>query len=393
MLYNTCMAKVLVKANVFQFYLDSYGLKAEELAKKSSIPDTKIKLWATSDSEIPVGKLRDMANVYKKHWGIFLLKEPTSHFKKPRDFRARSSRQQLGLISKLAFEEASRLIYLNHTYRHKTLSQRFVDMSSAVLSSELLAEKARSLLGVNEMLQFSWKNPEAAWNYYSTKLEENGFIVSVQELDDNVDGFIVTEQDGAAIIINSKVHNTYRKTFTLLHELGHYFQKQSALCDTSEPIHEVQSENYADDFASKLLVPASLLSTNKTVQAIANGKAITNADYAQLSKQFCISMSQVVVRLHELKLISDNERDKQLSIAEKLYRESETKRKKKLKDSKGFDPKGHERRAINRMSVPLASTLLSNYVSDKITARDFSSLMGVKVNLVGRIVDMLNERT
>ena len=68
-------------------------------------------------------------------------------------------------------------------------------------------------------------------------------------------------------------------------------------------------------------------------------------------------------------------------------------RKKKNQDKGGFDPKGHERSAINRVSVPLAASVLSSYSANNITPRDFASIMGVKVNLVGRIVTMLNERS
>src|SRR5207237_488887 len=112
-----------------------------------------------------------------------------------------------------------------------------------------------------------------------------------------------------------------------------------------------------------------------------------------ISKQFCISMSQAAMRLYDNKLITRKMLDNQLKKASRIYHEKEAAKKKKNQGKGGFDPKGHERSAINRVSVPLASSVLSSYSTEKITPRDFASILNVKVNLVGRIVTMLNERT
>ncbi len=386
------MAKVPVKAEVFKFYLESYGLEPDELAQKASIAPEKVALWNSQDTDISISLLRDMANVYKKHWGIFLLDKPPQAFKKPKDYRARSSHHHFSLTSRLAFEEANRLITIAASYSLATIDDRISSLSAKSIDAKLLASRARLILGVTASLQDSWKYPEDAWAYYHDKLEELGFVISVQALDEGVDGFTVIKDDGVAIVVNSAVKNVYRRTFTLLHELGHYFQRISAACDTTEVLHEVAAENYADTFASNLLVPASIFRSQETVIEIAVGRLATENDYSTLAKKFCISMSQVAVRLFEMKLISRSILDKQLATAEKIYRETEATKKKKMKESGGFDPNGHERKAINRVGKPLASSLLTSYKADQITARDFSSMMGVKINLVGRIENMLSER-
>lgn len=387
------MAKVQVKSEVFSFYLKSYGLDANDLSEKTGIAADKVALWESSDSEISISLLRDIANVYKKHWAIFLLHEPPKNFKRPRDYRARSSHRQFGLISRLAFEEANRLINLASTYSLPEIDGRLRKLTSQHNTPEALAATVRAVLGI-ESVQDDWKRPEDAWNYCADKLEEFGMIISLQELDDGVDGFIVIKDEGVAIVVNRKMKNIYRRTFTLLHELGHYLQGVSAACDTSEIIHEVEAESYADTFSSNILVPSKRLLFHPVVLAIAEGKIPDEEDYKILSKKYCVSMSQIAVRLFKINLISKSQLDEQLLTAERLYKEKEEEKKRKSKASGGFDPKGHERKAINRVGRPLAATLLENYRNEKITVRDFSSSMGVKINLVGRIENMLgNERS
>jgi Zn-dependent peptidase ImmA (M78 family) len=194
-------------------------------------------------------------------------------------------------------------------------------------------------------------------------------------------------------VLNKSVKSVYRKTFTLLHELAHYIQRLSAACDTYELVHEVNAEKEANIFASNVLVPQGDFNSQANVRMIASGEAATDEDYAAISKQFCISMSQAARRLYDNNLITHELLDKQLATAARIYRESEAAKKKKNQAKSGFDPKGHERSAINRVSVPLAASVLSSYSAERITPRDFASIMGVKINLVGRIVTMLNERS
>lgn len=387
------MAKVSVKSDVFNFYLKSYGIDAKYLANKSGIPLEKIEGWTKSDTEIPLGQLRTLADVYKKHWGIFVLDEPKHNFKKPRDFRARSSRHHLTLASNLAFEEANRLIEYAKDFALGNVDKSIADIKSSGVPIVTVAAKVRQLLGVTKELQSTWRHDVDAWKHYYKKIEELGFLISFQELDEGVDGFIVIKDEASVIVINKAIKSVHRKTFTLLHEVAHYIQRQSAACNTYELVHDLEAEKLASTFASNVLVPESMFNSQANVRMIASGEPATEEDYAAIAQQFCISMSQAALRLHDNNLITRRMLENQLTKARKIYLEKEAAKKKKNKDKGGFDPKGHERSAINRVGVPLAASALASYSANNITPRDFASILGVKVNLVGRIVTMLNERS
>lgn len=387
------MTKITVKSNVFNYYLKSYGVDAKYLANKSGIALEKIEGWTKADAEIPIGQLRTLAEIYKKHWGIFLLDDPKNSFKKPKDFRARSRKHHLTIASNLAFEEANRLIEYAREFSIGEIDKSIAEIKTNGVPISTLANKVRKILGVTTGLQSTWHRDVDAWKYYHKKLEELGFLISIQELDEGVDGFIVVKDEATVIVISKSVKSVYRKTFTLLHELAHYVQRLSAACDTYELVHDVEAEKIANTFASNVLVPESIFNSQPNVRMIASGEPATDEDYAAISKHFCISMSQAARRLYDNNLITRGMLDKQLITAARIYHEKEAAKKKKNQEKGGFDPKGHERSAINRVSVPLAASVLSSYSADNITPRDFASIMGVKVNLVGRIVNMLNERS
>lgn len=330
------MAKVLVKSNVFNFYLKSYGVDVKYLADKSGIPLEKIKGWSMTDTEIPLGQLRTLADIYKKHWGIFVLDGPKHNFKKPKDFRARSNRHHLTLASNLAFEEANRLIEYVKEFDLGNVDQSIGGIKSSGIPITTLAAKVRQLLGITKELQSSWRHDVDAWKYYYKKIEELGFLISFQELDEGVDGFIVIKEEATVIVINKAVKSVHRKTFTLLHEVAHYIQRQSATCNTYELVHDVEAEKLANTFASNVLVPESMFNSQANVRMIASGEPATEEDYAAISHQFCISMSQAALRLHDNNLITRRMLENQLQKARQIYLEKEAIKKKKNKDAGGL---------------------------------------------------------
>lgn len=386
------MTTVKVKAELFEFYLKSYRVDGHpsQLASRVDIDESEIESWRLIDSDISISNLRKIANVYKKHWGIFLLEKPPETFKLPKDYRARSSQTELGILSRLAFEEANRLIEIGYSHGLAQIDENVSGLVGSVKTPAVLSARVRTLLGLTLSKQSSWREDKDAWKYLTEKVEEMGFIVSLQDLEDGVDGFIVIKDEGVAIVINRNVKSVYRKTFTLLHELGHYFQGISAVCNTYELIHDEEAEAFADDFSSNVLVPQSQLALDEIIVDINLTKRdATEKDYEILAKKYCVSMSQIAVRFYKMKLISWDTLMSQLKKAEKIFVDSQKAALEKMKARKGFDPNGHERKAIARMSQPIVNSLLAEFHSGDITARDFASTVGVSINLVGRIESML----
>ncbi len=379
------MKKVQVKAEVFGYYLAEYGLSVEKLAEKSGINADLIKNWADSDSDVPISSLRKLANIYKKHWGIFLINHKTTSFKRPKDFRKRGS-QPLGLQASLSFEEASRLIGISSSLSLKKIDANLHKYQGVSVDAVTQAENIRKLLGLTKDKYSQWKKPEDSYKYLKSKIEELGIIISIVKIDDeNLDGFIMQNDEGAVIVLNKNSENLYRRSFTLLHELGHYLQNVSASCLTYYGKGSTSNEKFADDFASEVLLPTKILTRDEIIRSISGGSPVIDEQYSILSKRYSISMSAVAVRLAKLNLITSLECDTKISQFNNLYRENLAKKKQLQKEKGGFDPKGHERSALNRVGKNIADNVINDYYQGKVSLREAAGLLNVKVNMVGKI--------
>lgn len=137
-------------------------------------------------------------------------------------------------------------------------------------------------------------------------------IIIEKENVENCDGYIVYNRYGGIIKVNSYINDTGWERFTIAHELGHfYYWSLNNLLDTNFLISKSNSssfyreENFANQFASNLLMPEELYLTYFADQkpTIENFKAISNefnvslpataVRYATLGKEvICVVLSK-----------------------------------------------------------------------------------------------------
>lgn len=96
-------------------------------------------------------------------------------------------------------------------------------------------------------------------------------VQETREFPDNISGMIFKENDKYFILVN-KFHSIGRKSFTIAHELGHYFLHREALDDSSQIVSYIKSNNQdcpalarglsynsmereANNFAAEILMP------------------------------------------------------------------------------------------------------------------------------------------
>lgn len=365
--------------------MTEYGLTPESLAERARIDAAKIKTWLSVDSDISLSRLRDLADVYKKHWSIFLLEEPSKHFKKAKDYRKKNN-SPLGLEAMLAFEEADRLVKLGNEQFGIKLSDDIVKLQMSNNDPVVLASNARKLLGVTPRVQLEWKKPELAYKYLKEALENSGIVVSEQEIkNQSLDGFTLNTSVGASIVVNRKGQNIYRKIFTLLHELGHLLSGESVACETSINYSNRENELFANSFASSFMLPPSMTNVDEILSKPSKDSTISNTTYSLLSKKYSVSMSAIAVWLRRNDYISPAELDNKLTEFDLLFVEAQKRKEAKSKLKKGFDPKGHERKAVDRVGAVLTSRILNDYHEGKATIRDVASRLNVKVHLLEKV--------
>ena len=135
-------------------------------------------------------------------------------------------------------------------------------------------------------------------------------IVSSEDLEDKVSGFLAVDDDNATIVVNSN-HHENRKRFTMAHELGHFVLhkgKMPLFLDTNLKFyrsavhseHSAEIEMEANAFAAELLMPKLLI--EKIIETY--DLDITDEyDNYQLSKKLKVSEQALTIRLVKLELI------------------------------------------------------------------------------------------
>lgn len=141
--------------------------------------------------------------------------------------------------------------------------------------------------------------------------ERLGAAVVFDDLEDDVSGFLLKENDVTTIAIN-QMHHPNRRRFTIAHECGHlalhasgqkdklwvdkaYLFFRDANASSGEQLEEIQ----ANQFAAALLMPEELVHSN-----IDDATTISDVDIFRLAVRFEVSEQAMTLRLISLGLVA-----------------------------------------------------------------------------------------
>lgn len=261
------MARLIVNVNpeVLKWARLESGYSIEEISQKIS-SDEYIR-WETEGKNIPFGKLKRVANYYKRQVAVFFLESVPEKSKKPKDFRNLSPKNsQLSKKTLLALRRANRFqkfafeIEGEEHWNNKYLWRD--ELTSLRPENEALAIWLRSMLEVSVDEQIQWKTPLETYRNWRNIIEEKlGILVFQFSMPmDEIQGFCITDKIPFSIVTNSN-HSYYGRVFTLFHELGHILRNTSGMClmdfaNTQTKIHE---EFECNSFAAEFLIPANTI--------------------------------------------------------------------------------------------------------------------------------------
>jgi Zn-dependent peptidase ImmA (M78 family)/DNA-binding XRE family transcriptional regulator len=163
--------------------------------------------------------------------------------------------------------------------------------------SAFLVERIEDAEHAAEALRERWAIGTDPIPLMAELLEERGVKVIALELPENVSGSKAFVQrpgyEDVPVIVVNQSHNGERQRFTLAHELAHLVLRFTDLSDNDQ-------EKAADRFAGAFLMAKEmmirLLGENRT--------SISIGELAELKKIFKVSIASLVVRCHQLCIIS-----------------------------------------------------------------------------------------
>ena len=141
--------------------------------------------------------------------------------------------------------------------------------------------------------------------------QQIGIRVVYEQLEDNISGLLVVQEDNTTIAGINSLHHSNRQRFTLAHEIGHYtlhphsptvWVDDAMVHFRGEDLHApaTPEEVEANTFAANLLMPEPFLKQDLQGRAI---DAMDEAAVRRLAQRYRVSTQALTIRLIELGLL------------------------------------------------------------------------------------------
>jgi Zn-dependent peptidase ImmA (M78 family)/transcriptional regulator with XRE-family HTH domain len=383
---------------------ETAGLSLEEAAHALGFKDSQGKTSAEKLDQFESGQeepgrslLVKMSQKYKRSLLVFYLSAPPKQGNRGQDFRVLpgdrpyaynahldalirelSARQRL-TRSLLEDEEAERLAFIG--------SVRMGDGVSAVV---------QSILAVSgfELRQFrAAKTIDEAFSYLRERIEDIGiFVLLAGNLGSHhsaipVDifrGFALADDVAPFIVINDQDNRT-AWSFTLLHEVAHLWLGQTGISGSSA---EAQIEQFCNDVAGELLLPAAEVLALQEVQSLSIAEGISLiSDFARDRN---ISRSMVAYKLYKTKTINEA---KWRELDSRIRQEwIETKAQRQDKESRNNGGPNYYVVRRHRLGQALLTLVNSSLGNGNLTPTKAGKILGVKPRNVGPLLKDVSTR-
>jgi Zn-dependent peptidase ImmA (M78 family) len=306
------MSRIDVKINpyVLQWAREEAGYDASEIAAKLKVSQEKYKKWEGDGEAVPLGKLRDIANYYKRQLAVFFLPEVPLKIAKPKDFRniipskSKLSKKVLSVMRDVMYFRQTALEIQGEAYWKDRY--RWLEEIPMGINADTSAAWLREKLNISVTEQLSWKYPNEAYCIWRNAVEDRlGILVFQFPMPlKEVQGFCYTDQYPYALVVNSN-HSYTARIFSIFHEIAHIVKHNSGMC-LLDDITEKQDEEWEyNTFAGKVLIPNDALVQTENLKEIhtyANKFKISPEAYLRrLKAENAIGTKNFFILLNDIK--------------------------------------------------------------------------------------------
>lgn len=285
----------------------------EHFEKKSKshfgVDDAYLKKIESSENELSLALLKELANLYKFPLTCFLLPKPLKDDLVPPDYRRIASSER-GVISPkaaLVLRAAQRAQFAITELGEIPAEELLKAHSSSDV--EKIASDARNFLSRAFATQKRSSNPYKFFMSLRNNLEELGIVVFKMSFPlEDARAFSITNQKPYVIVINNKDGTEYGyspKVFSLLHEFGHIVLRDGGLCNDFSTDNTIRQEIFCNSFAAACLIPKSEADNflnGKKFDLLPRESQIEIID--DMKKNFLASGEVIIRRLHYLEYIT-----------------------------------------------------------------------------------------
>jgi Zn-dependent peptidase ImmA (M78 family)/transcriptional regulator with XRE-family HTH domain len=286
--------EVNIAPGVLQWAREEAGYDLADIALKMKIPTDRYKSWERNGEKVPLGKLKEIANHYKRQLAVFFLPRVPEKLVRPKDFRniavtkSKLSPKVLLVMRDVMYYRQTALEINGEAY-WKNRYDWLKDIVSKNVNADLITSRLRERLNIPIDEQLHWKSVNEAYRIWRNAVENQlGILVFQFPMPlKEVQGFSFTDSFPYAIIVNSN-HSYTGRIFTIFHELAHIIKLASGIC-LWDNVTEKQNEEWeCNSFAGNFLVPKNALQVTddlKEIRSYANQFKISPEAYLRRLKE------------------------------------------------------------------------------------------------------------
>jgi Zn-dependent peptidase ImmA (M78 family) len=184
-----------------------------------------------------------------------------------------------------------------------------LDFPPNTLASAETARTVRKYLGISDADQLNAKDAAAFYNVCRKAIEDKGiFVLHDSFPSEDGSGFCLSDSPARLIVINTRNQTPGRRTFTLIHELGHVLIHRSGISDPF--ITTNSTERACNRFAGRFLAPKHL--AEAAFRRFDLTSDPSTDDIYRAARYLKLSQEAVVVRFVQLNLVSPDTHQKWL---------------------------------------------------------------------------------
>jgi transcriptional regulator with XRE-family HTH domain len=175
--------EININPQILRWAREEAGYDPSEIADKVNIATDRYKLWEKEGKNIPLGKLKILANSYKRQLAVFLLPTVPDKIAKPKDYRnlspsdSKFSKKVLDVIRDVTYFSETALELQGENYwkgRYEWLEMAKKKVKDSFNFSALL----RELLDIRIEDQLSWQTESEAYRKWRLAVEDRlGILV------------------------------------------------------------------------------------------------------------------------------------------------------------------------------------------------------------------------
>lgn len=385
------MSKVeaLVTPKVLGWARERAGLSILEVAKKFKRAQEEIEAWETGQIKPSIAQARRLSELYKRPLAVFYLPEPPIEFDTLRDFRRLPKEDRIfnrGLLEliRTAFEHQW---WIKEFMEEEGVS-KLPFVGSATINDNPL-EVASQILEKFEITPD--EQCKAPSRYYALKLwiekvESKGVFVFRNGSIDLQDcrGFVLSDSIAPFIYLNSDDADV-AQLFTLVHEIAHLWLNISGISNLGYIGSFVSNDDSEVEIFCNKVASDALINLDRFMIEIKKLNISLNIKekIEKLSRVFKVSEEAISRKLLQVKYISKDDYENLREYYQNRWFEL-----KKLEDIRTKEKKGGPSYYLTKVShngLLYTQTVIGAYMGGRISGRDASSLLSVKLNNLSKL--------